>query len=146
MAIHGTPFDGRDGVSVSRSRGHEIDDWLRTVRDGGRGFPHPHHAERPLSLSFSPSSSLVRAGRTSGRTQALRTLEEKHLHDGENLSESERESHDPTQRGGLDRAERRDERVCPHRGPPPLGARAQGRTLHVVPEAGSQSATRVAPT
>jgi len=47
------------------------------------------------------------------------------------MSESERGSRDPTQRGGLDgldRAERWDERVCSRRGPPPLGARAQGRT------------------
>ncbi|XP_025073761.1 uncharacterized protein LOC105425907 isoform X2 [Pogonomyrmex barbatus] len=103
--------------SVSRPppRGHEVDSLLHAAQDDDRDVAASRSRITRRDLSLSPSAS----GRTDGRTDPARTLEIHPLYTAktsERTSESERGSCDPTQRGGLDRAERRDERMCPRRG------------------------------
>jgi len=109
-------------------------------RSRRRGFPHHTHAKRSLSISLSlffgtkwvdPDKRERHSRKTPTAATKWNETKWNEKNVGVDMSESERGSRDPTQRGGLDgldRAERWDERVCSRRGPPPLGARAQGRT------------------
>lgn len=104
----------------SRGRAHEIglaeasDDAARCDeqqrRPRRRSFPHLHHAMR-----CSGSTAGARRATCGGHSRST------------NNGTSERGSRTTRHRyrGGLDRAERRDERVCPRREPPPLGPKAR---------------------
>jgi len=118
-----------DEMTVPRSRGHGAATkstsgcTLCGTRSRRRDFPQSHHADRPLSISLSFSGRTDRAHSEHSRKHPRRKRGEK---TSETLGEANVEARDPTQRGGLDRAERRDERVCPCRGPPPLGGPGPG--------------------